>query len=71
MSYCNLLLEELPINLREGRSIVLQKLVGYFFGPSTVVTHIGGSPLQGETGWVQLVLSCHRLECILIINIEY
>ena len=71
ISFDNLLLEEFPINFREGRSIVLQKLVWYLFRPSTVVTLIGGSPLQGKTRWVKLVLSCHRLECILIINIEY
>ena len=62
MSFSNLLLEELPINFRKGRGIVLQKLVGYLFRPSAVVTHIGGSPLQGETGWVQLVLRGHILE---------
>ena len=62
MSFDNLLLEEFPINFREGRSIVLQKLVGYLFRPSTVDPLIGGSPLQGETGWVQLVLRGHILE---------
>ena len=62
MFFDNLLLEEFPINFREGRSIVLQKLVGYFFRPSTVVTLIGGSPLQGETRWVKLVLRGHILE---------
>ena len=71
MSFDNLLLEEFPMNFRECRSIVLQKLVGYLFRPSTVDPLIGGSPFQGKTRWVKLVLSCHRLECILIINIEY
>ena len=67
MSFSNLLLEELPINLREGRSIVLQKLVGYLFRPSAVDPLFGGSPLQGKTRWVKLVLRGHILEW----NFEY